>query len=864
MNDYPRLSGGIFLMLILQALPQRTGSRQRCEGVSDGLSDADVLKGLIRVIDSSYQDIKPASMKSLVNGYKSCTRSTGESLPFNDEVKIGCFDNTVKNQYKFVKNKMDKFVVKFINLGDGGGKYKLLVGALIDLIQNDKTIDPNAEFYIQAGSTVKKKDFCNLQSVELSGFLLGVWHYIVTNIKNNQVGKTTYDQLCPSGERGSRRKYQGTLGVGKKLSLRIIVPAKNESNECVECVDEQKAEDKEQSEVFLFRRYLTSAVDYYSTKKTLINKEKPTQFYNLYVCNDITYSLSRPNGYMTRRIESPNVDLLNSISKHLIIQGTGGIGKSMLITHLFLSVAKGSDINFKIPVLVQLKDYKAENKVITQLILESVNQFDKQISLDCIIEQLSKARLILLFDGLDEIKSDLKDVFEGQLESFMKEFYRNTVIITSRPINSFVSYTKFSLCDVQPLSLEQSVRVIEKIEFWDDDAKSRFLTDLKNHLYYSHWEFASNPLLLTIMLMTHSSFGEVPGQMHVFYDQAYKTMSRLHDATKGGFKRPLYTKLTPEVFGKAFSCFCARTYWKEVLEFNSEIFCNYMDKAICELNSLQYKVPAKDYLRDLVDNLCIMYREGGKYYFIHRSFQEYFTALYFSYAYDSKLEKFGNFVESSKIRSGQDKTFDMLYEMIPEKVERFIFMPFLEKLFKGDGIDAYWDFLEKTYDQLFYEEGDVGDLCRNEPRSFLYSKIIQFKNLAVPLPTDYEWSASLRTYNIITWVEVYEDYTDESNYVFSEEGLEGVLNASSNTCIIDKDDLPRYYTDLFDDPEEVGKTYVIDIESVRKASSFSNTRRAFEDAKFPLFKEYLKVRAYYQELKDRIIRADSLDSLFDD
>ena len=398
-NDYPRLSGGIFLMLILQALPQRTGSRQRCEGVSDGLSDADVLKGLIRVIDSSYQDIKPASMKSLVNGYKSCTRSTGESLPFNDEVKIGCFDNIVKNQYKLVKNKMDKFVAKFINLGDGGGKYKLLVNALIDLIQNDKTIDSNAEFYIRAGSTVKKVDFCNLQSVELSGFLLGVWHYIVTNIKNNQVGKTTYDRLCPSGERGSRRKYHGTLGVGKKLSLRVIVP---EKNECVEYVDEQKAENKEQSEVFLFKRYLTSAVDYYSTKKTLINKEKPTQFYNLYVCNDITYRISRPNGYTVRPIENPNVDLLNAISKHLIIQGTGGIGKSMLLTHLFLSAAKESDISFKIPVLVQLKDYKAENKVITQLILESVNQFDKQISLDCIIEQLSKARFFRWYDSFDK------------------------------------------------------------------------------------------------------------------------------------------------------------------------------------------------------------------------------------------------------------------------------------------------------------------------------------------------------------------------------------------------------------------------------------------------------------------------------
>lgn len=861
-NDYPRLSGGIFLTLILQSLPDRTGSRQRCEGESDGLSDANVLKGLIRVIDSSYQGTKESSMKTLVNGYKSCIHSTGESLPFDDKVKINAFDKKIKTQYHLAKAEMEKFVSKFINLDDGGEKYRLLVSALIELIQKDKNIESDSEFYIREESTVKKKDFCNLKSVDLTEFLLGVWHYIVTNIKNNKVGKITYDQLCPRGEKGARRKYQGNLGIGNSLSLRIIAPEK----EVVADVSENQNNDKnvDKPEISSFKKYLTSAADYYSTKKTLINREKPTKFYNLYVCNDLAYRVSTTSGYSTRTITDPNVDSLNSISKHLIIQGTGGIGKSMLITHLFLSSARQSDGCTKIPVLVQLKDYKEENKDITQLILDAVNQFDKNISLDCITEQLTLNHLILLFDGLDEIKSDLKEVFEEQLESFMKEFCHNTVIITSRPISSFVSYAKFSLCSVQPLNLEQSVRVIEKIDFWDNDAKSRFLNDLKTNLYYSHREFASNPLLLTIMLMTHSSFGEVPGQMHIFYDQAYKTMSRLHDATKGGFKRPLYTKLTPEVFGKAFSCFCARTYWKEVLEFNSEIFCNYMDKAICELNSQQYKVPAKDYLRDLVDNLCIMYREGGKYYFIHRSFQEYFTALYFSYAYDSKLEKFGNFVESSKIRSGQDKTFDMLYEMIPEKVERFIFMPFLEKIFKGDGIDAYWDFLEKTYDELFYEEGSVGDLCRNEPRSFLYSKIIQFKNLAVPLPADYEWSASLGTYNIITWVEAYEDYTDESNYVFSEDGLEGVPGASSNTCIIDKDALPRYYTDLFDDPEEVGKTYVIDIESVRKASSFSNTKRDFEDAKFPLFKEYLKVRAYYHELKDRIIRADSLDSLFDD
>ncbi len=865
-NDYPRLSGGIFLTLILQSLPDRTGSRQRCEGESDGLSDANVLKGLIRVIDSSYQGTKESSMKTLVNGYKSCIHSNGESLPFDDKVKINAFDKKIKTQYHLAKAEMEKFVSKFINLDDGGEKYRLLVSALIELIQKDKNIESDSEFYIQEGSAVKKKDFCSLKSVELAGFLVGVWHYIVTNIKNNKVGKITYDRLCPRGEKGARRKYQGNLGIGNSLSLRIIAPEK----EVVADVSENQNNDKnvDKPEISSFKKYLTSAADYYSTKKTLINREKPTKFYNLYVCNDLAYRVSTTSGYSTRTITDPNVDSLNSISKHLIIQGTGGIGKSMLITHLFLSSARQSDGCTKIPVLVQLKDYKEENKDITQLILDAVNQFDKNISLDCITEQLTLNHLILLFDGLDEIKSDLKEVFEEQLESFMKEFCRNTVIITSRPINSFVSYAKFSLCNVQPLTLEQSVRVVEKIEFWDNEAKNRFLNDLKTHLYYLHMEFASNPLLLTIMLMTHSSFGEVPGQIHVFYEQAYKTMSRLHDATKGGFKRSLYTKLTPELFGKAFSYFCARTYWKEVLEFNSDIFCIHMDKAIRDLNSDQYKVPSIDYLRDLVDNLCILYCEGEKYYFIHRSFQEYFTALYFSYAYDSRLEMFGNFVESSKIRSVQDKTFDMLYEMIPEKVEKYIFMPFLENLFKDDKsneIDEYWDFLEITYAQLCYEDGEIGDIYRNEPVSFLYSKIIQFNNLNVPLSSDYAWSAPNESDSITIWVEASDEYLNDLNYGFSEDGVEFLGDTESDlTHLVPQDSLPEYYVAFCGEPEEAGKSYLFDVESVRFNQGFEKTRRDFEDSNFPLFKEYQNVKRYYHELKKRMVKADSVDTLFDD
>ena len=49
-NEYPRLCGGTFFTLVLQALRQRMNAREHYDGDSDGLSDPEVLVGLIRVI----------------------------------------------------------------------------------------------------------------------------------------------------------------------------------------------------------------------------------------------------------------------------------------------------------------------------------------------------------------------------------------------------------------------------------------------------------------------------------------------------------------------------------------------------------------------------------------------------------------------------------------------------------------------------------------------------------------------------------------------------------------------------------------------------------------------------------------------
>ena len=370
-----------------------------------------------------------------------------------------------------------------------------------------------------------------------------------------------------------------------------------------------------------FQKYADKAEADYSMKKTLLYFERKRPFYNMYVCNDLRLHRG-PGG---RRSDDwslkkdMTVSALEQFSKCSIIQGTGGIGKSMFMTHLFLSSVNEYKKDGRLPVLVLLKDYKEKYPDLITVILNALQKYDPDITQQDVIRLLEENNLILLLDGLDEIQSQLKESFDDNLDSFVKRYPECQIVLSSRPISDFVSYQAFVVYDICPLREEQAVEMVERLEFWDEEAKLNFLKDLKNHLYSSHTEFASNPLLLTIMLMTYSMHGDIPAKMHSFYRKAYETMARLHDNTKGSYVRPLHTNLTPERFADYFAQFCARSFVKEQLEFTKDEFSEYMKKVISSIPKESSDEGAvlmpSAFLKDLTDNLCIMYCEGDKLYF---------------------------------------------------------------------------------------------------------------------------------------------------------------------------------------------------------------------------------------------------------
>ena len=213
-NEYPRLCGGTFFTLVLQALRQRMKAREHYSGDSDGLSDPEVLVGLIRVINPDYADPGKENLKGTANNYKACKTSNSTYLPFDDEQVLSAFDSVVRTDYQTALNGMIGFVNDFLDVGETVHKDVNLVRALIDLIQQDQTIKASDEFYIGPNGEKKKKAALgDLKEVCLPSFILGVWHYVVVNRKDNGIGKKTYDTWCPSTG-GGQRKYTAHMGEG--------------------------------------------------------------------------------------------------------------------------------------------------------------------------------------------------------------------------------------------------------------------------------------------------------------------------------------------------------------------------------------------------------------------------------------------------------------------------------------------------------------------------------------------------------------------------------------------------------------------------------------------------------------------------
>lgn len=449
-----------------------------------------------------------------------------------------------------------------------------------------------------------------------------------------------------------------------------------------------------------FSIYLNNALEKYSKVKTLLYRNAPRPLYEFYEFNDI----ESDDGQV---IDCENIQSVLEESQFSIILGDGGSGKTMLMRHFFLNALQ--DSNF-IPIFVELRKLD-DTTSIFDYIYRCLNTLGFDLEKDYFKYALEQGMFVILLDGYDELRSTSKETFLPRLEEFCDMYYKNNFIISSRKSGSFISWQRFSVYHIMPLTKERALDLVKKLDY-DVEIKDKFYKKLDNELFASHFSFASNPLLLSIMLMTFDQYADIPEKLHVFYAFAFDTLYSMHDATKGGYRRELKSKLTCDQFKDIFSRFCFKTYMHGLFQFSSDKILSYIGEAGSHIPGFD-----KDaYFEDLQVAVCLLCEEGREYQFTHRSFQEYFAACYLNSLDDDKQAKACRLVLKISGKSlSADKVLDMLRDMGEDRFSKNYIVPMLQEI-KGfcpvisDTIQQYlyglveYCFISAIPENIFAEE----------------------------------------------------------------------------------------------------------------------------------------------------------------
>lgn len=524
-----------------------------------------------------------------------------------------------------------------------------------------------------------------------------------------------------------------------------------------------------------FVEYIKNAYDKYSKIKTILYRTEPKYIYDFFEVPFL--GLGNQKSFKVNSVNS-----VLDISNFVIIQGTGGIGKSTLMKHLFINELERKDL---IHVFLELKDINEFNTEyeIGNIILEKINNLGSKINLKYFEYALKSGCFLFLLDGYDEILTKNRDLFFKKLDSFCDKYSKNYFIISSRPFSEFVEFQRFTVIDTCPFSKKQAIELVNKIDF-EKDIKQRFVNALDAELFEKHESFASNPLLLNIMLLTYDNYAEIPEKLHLFYANAFETMYSKHDATKAGYRREMKSELSYDSFKKVFSYFCFVTYVQGRTEFSYDDLVVALNKI--SINKVVFEV--SNYIYDLVNALCVLYKEGLNYKFTHRSFQEYFVAFFLKELPDESMKQLGRqIIYKDTLRASNDNVFGMLCDMAEDRFEQNILLPILKEYEKDAPDDKYAFYFNKVVQSIVFdhypETGDIkialcismdySDNILEFIRSYIYRFLIKsdYEKEQEQLASDriFDYLTSNKDYQIGTEIELNDILNDHILYDFISE-----------------------------------------------------------------------------------------------
>lgn len=445
-----------------------------------------------------------------------------------------------------------------------------------------------------------------------------------------------------------------------------------------------------------FTKYLERSHERLSKTKTLLYRQAPVSIKKFYVRTD----LSLGNNQTVK--ES---DFIEEIEKNrrLVVSGTAGCGKSTFCKSVFLDLVEEPRAVF--PIFIELRHLNGQKeKGLVKYVIDSLINIDPKFTQKQFDYALKLGKVLLILDGFDEINIENREFYEREMLSLSNNYQNILILISSRPDRRFASWEEFFHYSVLPLDKDKALALIGKLDY-DSEVKKSFLKALEELLFEKHISFARNPLLLTMMLLTYEQIAEIPNKVHLFYEQAFLTLFNKHDSLKSLYKRESFSGLPLDEFKQVLSAFCVLSYTDRKYYFDEGEIDGYLKKSIeiCGVNTTHVH-----FQNDLLDSVCILQRDGLGYAFTHRSFQEYFTALFVvNLTSNNRYEIF----DKIAFINDRDNVISMIFDINPTLLEQAWVVPRIESLIHDYSMipstnEGKLEMLSKTYSAIVTHDYD--------------------------------------------------------------------------------------------------------------------------------------------------------------
>ncbi len=364
-------------------------------------------------------------------------------------------------------------------------------------------------------------------------------------------------------------------------------------------------------------------------------------------------------------------------SHRAVLLGAPGSGKTTLMSYWAVTTCTTEDgvINPDLPddclpILIRIRDLAKHPEM---GVLEFAIDFAqrelsaKELPKGFFEYWLDNGQALILLDGLDEVADEAqRRKTVERISNFLGQYKENPAIITSRPSGykrDFFRTDEYPHYELQPFD---DSKIDEFIDHWYDSRfelvseRQRRKDGLRKALKAQSRikRLARNPLLLTIIALIHRYQAQLPHERYKLYDKAVETLLTSWDANKELSNHETLEYLQLDDLRRLME---RLAYWihsqggtgdeEGGTLIDREELIVQLSKYIKEMKGVeryQAKEEAKRFLELVVrDRAGLLAQQGqDRYAFVHKTFQEYLTAM--------------------EIRDQQEEGFEVVLEHVEE------------------------------------------------------------------------------------------------------------------------------------------------------------------------------------------------------